>query len=85
MGLEGAELKQFVREEQQIIREERQKERDFKRETFEIEKLRLMLESEGQKSHRSLYKTPRMPNFQDGKDELDSYERISCVFSEMLG
>ena len=96
-GLSGAEALQFA--EKQVDREERREERERERERqekesekrrqheLEMERMRIEADRESQHSRntdvRLVAKRPRMPTFEDSKDDMDSYlsrfERIAEI------
>ena len=95
LGLEGEELRKFVTEQQALEKEDRatkaaseklrlEVEKEESLRQLEIKKLELELARAGTASTLSIRgKSPRLPAFVDGKDELNSYllrfERFATV------
>ena len=94
LGLEGDNLRKFITEQQTYEHEERARERKMKAEqekaaherALDIKRLEIQLaqlngQSVGASTARG--KSPKLPVFVDGKDELDSYllrfERFAVV------
>ena len=75
MGLQGREIIAFVREQQDIGREERRMQREdaqAQRE-HELEVLRLRgNRQQDQQNEGNNTKTPKLPSFVEGKDEIDN-------------
>ncbi|KAK3700742.1 hypothetical protein QZH41_001903 [Actinostola sp. cb2023] len=105
LGLEGNDLKEFIEQKLAEEREERTKKENQAREERaqdrELRKLELAHELEIRKleaqvlkesppeNHVSSAKTPKLPAFVDGKDDIDSYlrrfERFATTNYEQVG
>lgn len=79
LGYEGEALQEFVSKQQDKLREERLFERDCEREQREIELRRLELEQkykyESQLDTNIKSKGPKIPPFDEGRDDMDAYLR----------
>ena len=77
LGLSGSELREFITEEQKRAREERVEERERVKREQELTQLKLDLEREkgssGNGSSVPHVRPPKLPTFDEAKDNLDTY------------
>ncbi|XP_071504639.1 uncharacterized protein [Diadema antillarum] len=76
-GLSGSELREFIAEEQKRAREERAEERERVKREQKLTQLKLDLEREkgnsGNGSSEPHVRPPKLPTFDEAKDNLDTY------------